>query len=138
MSNKKYRVSNTGKEYWTRVEGKKTIYQHREIMEQILGRKLLKTEHVDHIDGNGLNNNPENLRIATRTENMRNQKKKSGNRSSQYKGVNFYKRYNKWQSRATVNYKSVSLGYYDTEIEAAIAYDNFVKKEFGEFAKTNF
>jgi hypothetical protein len=134
----KYHRAKTGKEYMVRIENKKTIYEHREVMEKILGRKLLSTEHVDHIDGNGLNNDPNNLRIASRLENIRNQRKKSGNRSSKYKGVNFYKRYSKWQSRATVNYKAVSLGYFDTEIEAALAYDKFVKENFGEFAKTNF
>jgi HNH endonuclease len=36
---------------------------HRLVMEQTLGRLLLKTEVVDHIDGNTQNNSPENLRV---------------------------------------------------------------------------
>jgi hypothetical protein len=39
------------------------VAEHRLVMEKTLGRILLKTEVVDHIDGNILNNSPENLRI---------------------------------------------------------------------------
>lgn len=136
---KYYKVRTGGKkEYWVRSENKKTIYQHREVLEAKLGRKLLKTERVDHIDGNGLNNDPENLRLATPLQNSRNQKKKTGKITSQYKGVSLFKRDNKWQSKATVNYKTIHLGYFEQEVDAAIAYDAFVKVEFGEFAKPNF
>jgi len=36
---------------------------HRLVMEQILGRYLLPSEVVDHIDGNRQNNDPSNLRV---------------------------------------------------------------------------
>lgn len=39
------------------------IYEHRLLMEQELGRYLLPTETVDHIDGLRLHNSPENLRL---------------------------------------------------------------------------
>lgn len=39
------------------------VAEHRLVMEQKLGRFLLATEVVDHIDGNTRNNSPENLRV---------------------------------------------------------------------------
>lgn len=38
-------------------------HEHRIVAEQMLGRKLLKGEVVHHIDGNKLNNNPDNLMV---------------------------------------------------------------------------
>jgi len=41
------------------------ILEHRYVIQQKLGRKLLFFEHVHHIDGNRLNNLPENLMVVT-------------------------------------------------------------------------
>lgn len=50
-------------------EGKgNRVYLHRYIMEQYLGRKLSRNEHVHHIDGNRSNNKLENLELLTATE----------------------------------------------------------------------
>ena len=42
------------------VDGKRVL-EHRYVMEQKLGRKLKPGEEVHHIDGNKMNNDPENL-----------------------------------------------------------------------------
>src|SRR3990167_6649501 len=69
-----------------RIDGKHvTIYMHREIL-------LLKMgEMCDHIDGNGLNNQRENLRKCTFRTNFLNKQKirnlKGKSTSSKYKGV---------------------------------------------------
>ena len=39
------------------------VAEHRLVMESKLGRYLLPTEVVDHIDGNIVNNHPDNLRV---------------------------------------------------------------------------
>ena len=39
------------------------VREHRLVMEDVLGRRLLPTEVVDHIDGNKSNNDPSNLRV---------------------------------------------------------------------------
>lgn len=49
----------------------KIVKKHRHIMENYLGRKLKATEVVHHIDGDGLNNNIENLEVMTKSEHSR-------------------------------------------------------------------
>lgn len=50
---------------YVRVERK---LQHRLIMEQILGRPLLVTENVHHVNGVKHDNRPENLELWSRTQ----------------------------------------------------------------------
>jgi hypothetical protein len=45
--------------------------EHRRIMEELLGRKLEASEHVHHINGNSLDNRPENLRVMGAAEHLR-------------------------------------------------------------------
>lgn len=119
---------------------------HRLIMERVLGRKLEKSEHVDHLDNNGLNNRRSNLRLATPSQNHANKPKQRGNYSSKYKGVCFDKSRNKWHSSVNCRNKfpnepwrkKINLGRFATEIEAAQAYDKKAKEIWGEFAQLNF
>lgn len=39
------------------------VFEHRLVMAEVLGRPLLETESVHHIDGDRLNNDPKNLQI---------------------------------------------------------------------------
>ena len=101
-------------------------------------------EHVDHIDGDGLNNMRSNLRIASISDNTANSNKYvSTTRSitSTYKGVTFFRwerhHLKPWHARIYVRGKGISLGYFATEIEAAKAYDLAAKTYFGIYAKTN-
>jgi len=50
-------------------EGK--VYLHRHIASLKIGRWLLSSEHVHHIDGNKKNNNPDNLEIKSASEHAR-------------------------------------------------------------------
>lgn len=93
-------------------------------------------EYVDHIDGNTLNNNIENLRECTVSQNSMNSNIYKTNKTG-YKGVNFCKRSNKYRARITLNYKVKNLGYFNDPIEAAKVYDEAAIKHHGEFAKTN-
>lgn len=44
------------------------ILLHRVILERVLGRELERGEYVDHVNGDGLDNRRENLRLATSSQ----------------------------------------------------------------------
>lgn len=92
-------------------------------------------QFVDHIDGNGLNNSRSNLRICSHAENMRNrQKRKVG--KSKFKGVQIH--HGHWRATIRENGNRHELGTFNSEIEAAQAYDAAALKFHKEFARTNF
>jgi len=93
-----------------------------------------KNMQVDHIDGNCLNNQKNNLRICTHSENMKNRKANSNKR---FKGVEKVPS-GKWRAQITVNGKKIYIGTYETELEAAQAYDKEAVKFHKEYSKTNF
>lgn len=110
-----------------------TVMMHRVILARKLERELLPNEQVDHIDGNGLNNIRDNLRLATHAENKQNQGKNRTNTSG-YKGVSWHKAGNKW--RATIGFmgKQIHIGSFDTKEQAYEAYCQKAKELHGEYA----
>lgn|SRR5699024_5424629 len=94
------------------------------------------SEDVDHINNDRLDNRRENLRICERSDNLRNQQK-SQNSSSKYKGVCWQRRDKKWQAYIMYNGKNKYLGYFDSEQEAAQAYNESALKYHGEYALLN-
>jgi hypothetical protein len=90
---------------------------------------------VDHINQNKLDNRRENLRGNSHSGNSHNSFKKKEGATSQYKGVCFKK--NRWNSEITKDKKYYYIGSFNTEREAAIAYNNKAKELYGEFACLN-
>lgn len=124
----------------------RTIYLGRENGEskfksQQLSRYILgltdPTIFCDHRDGDGLNNQRDNLRVATPQENSFN---KRADRtyagkppSSKYKGVHWHKRIEKWGAAIAINKRQKHLGYFDVEEDARDAYEaraTEIQKEF--------
>lgn len=117
----------------SRIDGKQKIkifYMHREII------KTPDDMITDHIDGDGLNNQRHNLRIASRAQNAMNSKtiKKS---FSNVKGVSWHKGAGKWQSKIVVNGQTKYLGHFADIDSATQAYNAAAIEHFGEFARLN-
>ena len=110
------------------------ILMHREI----LGLSHKDGKITDHIDRNGLNNQRSNLRTCTATQNQQNQRpRQAKGESSKFKGVFWRKAREVWVAQIKVNKKRRFLGYFDSEIEAAEAYNRAAIEYFREFAVLN-
>lgn len=102
-----------------------------------IARKAYKTVYgvipegydVDHIDHNPLNNEIENLRLLTRSENLRNRRKftmKESEVKSKYKGVYWCKKRKKWIAQLRYKSKTFYIGQFLCEISASEAFKDFV------------
>lgn len=134
LSKIKWRLVNQGNTQYA-VSGKrvnrkvKRIFMHRVIMNTPKG---FCTDHVNH---NGLDNRKKNLRICTNSQNQMN-KIKNNQCALKYKGV-WKSKYNKWIANLELNGKGIYLGTFNTEVEAALAYNTGALRYFGEFAFLN-
>lgn len=108
---------------------RKRIKLHRFIMDAKPGQE------VDHINADGLDNRKSNLRFCSRAQNLANKKKMSGNRK--YKGVAAVTGSSKWQANIGWKKKRIYLGCFNTQEEAARAYDDKAMELYGEFARFN-
>ena len=113
----------------------KSFLAHREIAEKIALDTSQLIDHLNHIES-GLkliDNRRINLRAATRSQNSQNRRKTTNKKSSQYVGVSWVEKWNKW--RAIL--KNKELGSFSTEKEAAEVYNNEALRVYGNFAFLN-
>ena len=93
---------------------------------------------VDHIDGNGLNNQKSNLRLCSPRQNLYNGKMRASNKSG-YRGVSWNKRSRKWEARIRDHAKKyLYLGGFQDKLDAAKARDEAAISLWGGFARLNF
>jgi len=116
-----------------KINGKK-VRAHRVIFTMSYG---FLPEEVDHQDRDPLNNKPSNLREATRSGNCANINSRKG-ATSEFLGVCWDKRTKKWRAQICKDGRSIHLGRFDSEIEAARAYDRAAAELHGAYANLNF
>jgi len=134
LANYKWSTLKKGKRFYavrnTPSPQRRLISMHRQIMNAKPGQE------IDHKNQNGLDNRIKNIRFCSKAQNQQNGSGWGG--SSEYKGVDYRKKKQIWRARIVVNQKSISLGHFNSETDAAKAYDAAAVKYFGEFARTNF
>lgn len=97
-------------------------------------------KYYDHWDCNKLNNQRDNLRIATVSQNGANiipGLHKTAKSKSIYKGVSWHGASGKWRAVTKIHGKYIHLGLFVNEIDAAKAYNAKALELFGEFARIN-
>ena len=116
--------------YACRCEGRRVIMMHREILE------VPAELYVDHINHDGLDNRRCNLRSCTPAQNSYN-RRPTGMGTSRCKGVSWKSELRRWCAAIGFAGRMIHIGYFDYEMDAAIAYDDKAIELFGEFAALN-
>ena len=113
------------------IDGKYTkVFLHREILQAPKGVE------VDHINGDPLDNRRQNLRLCSRSENMRNARRRSDNTSG-FKGVSFDRKRKMFEAYISHKGKKRSLGFFDDIETAHGARLKAAHQIYGEFACEN-
>lgn len=115
-----------------RMTGLKLMLMHRLIATPPDGMQ------IDHINGNKLDNRRANLRFCTIRQNAHNVRTKRQLAGDKLKGTCWDKSRGKWLASICHAGANLYLGRYDSEREAALAYDAKARELFGEFAALNF
>ena len=109
-------LDNRGKrKYASSHKNGKKIYMHRLIMRAESGFD------VDHLDGDGLNNQRANLKIATRSQNNFNNHNIRSDNNSGVHGVYYCNYYFKWKAEIKLNGRKYTLGSFNSKQEAISA-----------------
>ena len=105
---------------WELKNKRNNYYSHQLVAQEFLGHIICGHKLVvDHINDIKLDNRVENLQIVTQRKNAY---KTQGNYSSQYKGVYWCINRKKWVAQIYLNGKIKSLGRFDIENKANLAY----------------
>lgn len=127
---KQYHWIKSGRYVMSRTYGN-TEYLHRLIMQPS------KNYVIDHINGDGLDNRKNNLRICKQQNNTQHNLKLRDKNTTGVVGVRLYKPNGKYIARIVVNGKTVHLGYFANIDDAIDARLKAEKKYFGEYAGIN-
>lgn len=120
----------------------KAISMHRLVMGNPRYSRTGPTISVDHINGNGLDNRKENLRLVDRIQQAINRPTRVDNKTGQ-KGVYRLKLrnkdgkvfYEKWRAQIKWDGRRISLGVYDRIEDAIMAYKKAEKEYYGKYSR---
>lgn len=93
---------------------------------------------IDHADGDGLNDQRHNLRPATHQQNCRGFRYKKIGASSRFRGVSWSEERQKWEAKLKADGKTIHMGRFTIEEDAARARDKATLKYYGPDAQFNF
>lgn len=93
---------------------------------------------IDHINGNGLDNRRENLRVVPHRLNQRNRRANRTKARTGFKGVYWHSAKRYWHAQITVNGRIACLGCFPTAEAGARAYDEAARTHHGAHARLNF
>ncbi|MEZ4614395.1 MAG: AP2 domain-containing protein [Caldilineaceae bacterium] len=113
--------------------GNKSILLHH----FILGKRPPAKHSVIHINYDLLDFRRRNLALVSHNLACQRQPPKKGG-SSRYKGVTWHRKGRIWTSALTIDARPLHLGCFDTEEEAATAYDKAAREHYGTYARLNF
>ncbi len=123
------------REVWNGGKQKRyTEHMHRVVIERVTGKAFDKSNVVDHIDGNGLNNVRSNLRVGTQSQNMANLRLRSDNKSG-YRGIWWDAQRNRYQVYVSAYGKKYRVTRCKTLEEALEKRDQLGRQLFGDFYK---
>lgn len=127
-----YAGSPTADGYLQITVGGKNFKAHRLAWLYIYGS--FPSGNLDHINRRKMDNRIDNLRLATRAQNMRNVARSATKKSGLPKGVTWAAKGRK-HFRATVYVagRAIYVGVFDSEQDAHKAYCDEAKKHFGEY-----
>jgi len=115
-----------------------SIWRDGKSQPELLHRFLIQPPtgtHVDHINGDPLDNQRSNLRVVTFSANQVNRKRLNRNNFSGVRGVSFRPQLSKshpWRAQIMVNRKGIHLGLFLTKEEAVAARKAAEMRLFGE------
>lgn len=114
-------------------------YLHNLIWERMMDVDVPQGFLIDHINTDKLDNRRSNLRLATRSDNEANKRKRRGKTTSKWKGVTKINDGRKkcWRVSITVETKQIKVGTFYDEKDAARAYNVAALDQWGEFAFLN-
>jgi hypothetical protein len=140
MKNRCYCEQNAGFEYYG-GRGIKVCDEWRESFETFrdwaLASGYSDDLELDRRDAD-VGYEPGNCRWATRVQQMRNTRKRKDAQTSRYKGVSRHSQNGRWVAQIVSPGRPAYIGLFDSETDAARAYDAKARELYGEFAHTNF
>lgn len=128
---------------WYAVKDGNTFYAYRSSWRKgkhtadkiQMAREILGVKNADHKNGNGLDNQRNNLRPANKAQNKMNSFPHNGRK---FKGAFKSKHGITWTAAIQTKRKIIYIGCFKTQEDAAKAYDIKAKELFGEYARLNF